>query len=53
MIGFDRSAFAASPDLSGFGNQNVNRVNVRFITKDFRSFLSKIRTRQVCHLPSY
>ena len=41
MIGFDRSAFAASPELSGFGNQNVNRVNVRFMTKVFRSILSK------------
>src|SRR6266498_3520190 len=46
MIGFDRSAFAASPDLPRFGNQNVNRVNVRFITKDFRSILPKIRTGQ-------
>jgi len=41
QIGFDRSAFAASPDSSGFGNQNVNRVNVRFMTKVFRSILSK------------
>ena len=51
MIGFDRSAFAASPDLSGFGNQNVNRVNVRLITKDFRSIPSKTRNRQMCHSP--
>jgi hypothetical protein len=51
MIGFDRSAFAASPDWSGFGNQNVNRVNVRLITKDFRSIPSKTRNRQVYHSP--
>ena len=51
MIGFDRSAFAASPDLSEFGNQNVNRVNARFMTKVFRSFLSKIRTGKALRLP--
>ena len=32
MIGFDRSAFAAGPSLWA-GNQNVNRVNVRFINE--------------------
>jgi len=42
MIGFDRSAFAANLDVSGFGDQNVNRVVVRFMTKVFRSFLSKL-----------
>jgi len=47
MIGFDRSAFAANPDLSRFGNQNVNRVNVRFMTKVFRSILSKIETNWI------
>jgi len=47
MIGFDRSAFAASPDMSGFGNQNVHRVNVRFMTKVFRSVLSKIDTNWI------
>ena len=41
MIGFDRSAFDAGPSLWA-GNQNVNRVNVRFITKVFRSILPKI-----------
>src|SRR2546428_9102621 len=41
MIGFDRSALVASPDSSGFANQNVNRVVVRFITKVFWSILSK------------
>jgi hypothetical protein len=51
MIGFDRSAFAASPDLSGFSNQNVNRVNARFMTKVFRSFLSKFRTRKALCFP--
>jgi len=44
MIGFDRSAFVAGPDLSGRGNQNVNRVTLQFMTKVFRSFLSKIRS---------
>gem|GEM_PF-6017825 len=44
MIGFDRSAFVAGPDLSGLGNQNVNRVCVQFMTKVFRSVLSKIRS---------
>jgi hypothetical protein len=43
MIGFDRSAFVAGPDLSGLSNQNVNRVRVQFMTKVFRSVLSKIR----------
>ena len=33
--------------LIGPSNQNVNRVVLRFMTKVFRSFLSKIRTRQV------
>ena len=32
MIGFDRSAFDAGPSL-GAGNQNVNRVNVRFMNE--------------------
>ena len=43
MIGFDRSAFVAGP-LCGLGNQNVNRVCVRFMTKVFRSVLPKIRS---------
>jgi len=46
MIGFDRSALVANPSV-GTGNQNVNRVVVlRFMTKVFRSILSKIRIRQ-------
>src|SRR5215472_1498583 len=45
MIGFDRSALVAHPTC-GTGNQNVNRVVVRFMTKVFWSILSKIRTRQ-------
>ncbi|PYS83191.1 MAG: hypothetical protein DMF70_07085 [Acidobacteria bacterium] len=44
MIGFDRSAFVAGPDWSGLGNQNVNRVTLQFMTKVFRSFLSKFRS---------
>jgi hypothetical protein len=41
MIGFDRSALVANP-ASGTGNQNVDRVvTVRFMTKVFRSILSK------------
>src|SRR6266851_7881629 len=44
VIGFDRSAFAAGPDLSGLGNQNVNLVTLRSMTKVFRSILSKIRS---------
>jgi len=52
MIGFDRSAFDASPP-GEFGNQNVNRVNVRFMTKDFRSILPKNWTRQASRRPSY
>jgi hypothetical protein len=42
LIGFDRSAFVAGPHC-GLGNQNVNRVYVQFMTKVFRSVLSKIR----------
>ena len=44
MIGFDRSAFVAGPDLSGLRHQNVNRVTLQFMTKVFRSVLSKIRS---------
>ena len=44
MIGFDRSAFAAGPDLSELDNQNANRVCEQFMTKVFRSVLSKIRS---------
>jgi hypothetical protein len=43
MIGFDRSAFVAGPRC-GLGNQNVNRVTLQFMTKVFRSVLSKIRS---------
>src|ERR1700741_1476893 len=50
MIGFDRSALVANP-ACGTGNQNVNRVvAVRFMTKVFRSILSKIRTEQAFDL---
>ena len=51
MIGFDRSALVANPTC-GIGNQNVNRVVVRFMTKVFRSILSKVRTRQALARPS-
>jgi len=52
MIGFDRSALVANPTC-GIGNQNVNRVvTVRFMTKVFRSILSKVRTRQALRRPS-
>ncbi|PYS44883.1 MAG: hypothetical protein DMF71_02020 [Acidobacteria bacterium] len=53
LIGFDRSAFAASPDLSGPDNQKVNRVVVRFMTKVFRSILSKVEPDKPFAHPSY
>lgn len=41
VIGFDRSAFVAGPPSQAKFQKLKNRVNVRFITKVFRSILPK------------